>query len=58
MKYRDGGIITKDENNKACGALVKDAGYSEEWYGRIVNETGDHYEIPSAEVNNIKLSKI
>lgn len=43
VKYRDGYIITKDENNKACGCNPAAANVPEDWRDRIVQDTKDHY---------------
>jgi len=43
MKYLDGNIKYADPNNR--NPIVKWPGYSEEWYRRIVKETGDHFRV-------------
>jgi len=42
-KYMDGNIKTKDGDKQ--NPIVKQPGYGEEWYKRIVNETGDHFKV-------------
>lgn len=42
-KYMDGNIKTKDGDKQ--NPKVKQPGYGEEWYRRIVNETGDHFKV-------------
>lgn len=59
-RFRDGGVVHSKtvEESPGCGCDVQAEGYQADgnaWYGRIVNETGSHYEIPdSIEVNTRK----
>jgi hypothetical protein len=53
MKYRDGYVITAQDDNQACGCSVANAPYSQEWYTRIVDDTGDHYKVPPASANKM-----
>jgi len=43
MKYLDGNIKYVDPNNR--NPIVNWPGYGEEWYRRIVKETGDHFRV-------------
>ena len=47
MKYRDGYIISADDDNQACGCAPANAPYSNQWNDRIVKDTGNHYRVPS-----------
>ena len=48
MKYRDGYVISVNDENQACGCSPANAPYSSQWYDRIVKDTGDHYLVPAA----------
>jgi len=49
MKYRDGYAITPNTDSQSCGCSVANVPYSQEWYNRIVQDTGDHYKyVPTA----------
>jgi len=48
MKYRDGYVITPNPDMAACGCSVGSEGYSEQWYGRVISDTGDRYLDPSS----------
>lgn len=48
MKYRDGYVITPNPEMAACGCDVGSAPYSNQWYGRIVTDTGDRYLDPTS----------
>jgi dipeptidase len=43
VKYRDGYVIKESKNNLACGCSVSNGAYPQNWYDRIVADTGDHY---------------
>jgi len=43
VKFRDGYVIKPDPDNKACGCSAASAGYTQDWYDRIVRDTKDHY---------------
>jgi dipeptidase len=45
VKYRDGYVITGSTQNPACGCNFADAGYPQQWYDRIVRNTGAHYYV-------------
>jgi dipeptidase len=48
-KYMDGNIKTKvevPEGYKYHVPTLKQPGYGEEWYRKIVEETGDHFKMP------------
>jgi len=50
-KYMDGNIKEKSEvpeGYKYYPAKLKQPGYGEEWYRRIVEDTGDHFKMPGA----------
>ena len=47
MKYRDGYVISTDDNNQACGCSPANAPYSNQWNDRIVKDTGNHYRVPA-----------
>lgn len=47
MKYRDGYVISVDNDNQACGCAPANAPYSLDWNNRIVKDTGDHYRVPA-----------
>jgi dipeptidase len=50
-KYMDGNIKTPvavPEGYKYVSPTVKQPGYGEDWYRRIVEETGDHFLLPGA----------
>lgn len=51
MKYMDGNIKTKKpvpSNHKYVNPDVKQPGYSEEWYRKIVESTGDQFKVKGA----------
>jgi dipeptidase len=43
VKYRDGYIITANNENKACGCNSVGQEYPQQWFDRIISDTGDHY---------------
>lgn len=43
VKYRDGYIITANNENKACGCNSVGQAYPNQWFDRIISDTGDHY---------------
>lgn len=43
VKYRDGYVVTKDDQAKSCGCNAKGASYPQPWFDRIVRDTQDHY---------------
>ena len=48
-KYMDGNVKTKidvPEGYKYHNAKLKQPGYGDEWYKRIVEDTGDHFKMP------------
>jgi hypothetical protein len=47
VKYRDGYVFTPNENSNNCGCSVGNGPYPQAWYDRIVEDTGDHYKVPS-----------
>jgi dipeptidase len=50
-KYMDGNIKTKMEVPEGYiyySPAVKQPGYGEDWYRKIVEETGDHFKMPGA----------
>jgi hypothetical protein len=51
MKYMDGNIKTKrpvPSNHKYITPDVKQPGYGEEWYRKIVETTGDQFKVIGA----------
>jgi dipeptidase len=46
VKYRDGYVITADAMSTSCGCAPVSAGYPQQWYDRIVKDTGKHYLQP------------
>jgi dipeptidase len=48
VRFRDFHIITAEPGEASCGCDAKEAGLSEAVKKRIVDETGSHYEVPSA----------
>lgn len=48
VKYRDGYIVTANADSKACGCTAASAGYPQDWYDRIVTDTGAHYAVVSS----------
>lgn len=59
VRFRDGYEITVNQDDPECGCDVADVPYPEQWYDRIVDETGDHYaDIPDeAEATAVKKPK-
>lgn len=49
VKYRDGYVTTAAPNVPVCGCNTQSAKYSDEWYDRIADETGDFYVVPDDE---------
>ncbi len=50
-KYMDGNIKEKvdvPEGYKYHNPKLKQPGYGEDWYKKIVEETGDHFKMPGA----------
>jgi hypothetical protein len=48
MKYMDGNIKTKNDvkdGYKMANPTVVQPGYGEEWYRRIIKETGNQFEV-------------
>lgn len=43
VKYRDGYVFKESPTNLACGCSVSNGAYPQNWYDRIVADTGDHY---------------
>jgi len=43
VTYRDGYVITESPTENSCGCSVESGPYSQQWYDRIVEDTGDHY---------------
>jgi len=54
-KYLDGNVKSRNPKNKI--PLISTPGYGNDWYKRIVDETGDRYLVPSSEVG-LKGSKL
>lgn len=48
VKYRDGYITTADPQFPVCGCQSNNLKYQDEWYDRIITDTGDHYLEPSS----------
>lgn len=44
VRYRDGYKITPNSDAANCGCNSVQAGYDQDWYDRIVSDTGDHYK--------------
>lgn len=55
MKYRDGYVITPS-NDPGCGCNVGNVAYSNQWYGRIIGDTGNRYLDPTCVDNKKKLT--
>jgi dipeptidase len=55
MKFRDGYVITPSTTNQACGCSAASCPYSSEWYARIVEDTGDHYKVPTETVKSLNV---
>lgn len=53
MKFMDGNVKTTDDREfKTNGTRVvrlKQPGYSEEWYRKLIEETGDKFKVPESE---------
>ena len=47
VKYRDGYITTADPQFPVCGCQTNNLQYQDNWYDRIVADTGDLYLYPS-----------
>jgi len=54
VKYRDGYITTAAPANPVCGCSTNSAKYQDSWYGRIVEDAGDKYLMPTTTSNNLK----
>lgn len=46
VKYRDGYITVASAVSPVCGCSTSSARYQDQWYDRIVSDTGDHYVVP------------
>ena len=46
VKYRDGYIITQNQDDLSCGCDVGNGPYPQEWYDDIAKSTGKHLEVP------------
>jgi dipeptidase len=46
VKYRDGYVTLPDPKNPVCGCSTSSLPYEEEWYNRVVEDTGDRYLYP------------
>ena len=46
VKFRDGYVTTASDTAPVCGCHSQSAGYQDEWYNRIVDDTGDVYLVP------------
>lgn len=62
VKYRDGYVTTADPKNPVCGCSTSSLPYEEEWYNRVVEDTGDRYLYPEdgdapIDVGRIAISK-
>ena len=51
VRFRDFHIITEQVNEASCGCNAKEPGLSNEVKKRIIDETGDHYEVPAGSVS-------
>jgi dipeptidase len=59
VKYRDGYVITENKDSSPCGCNAASAGYPQQWYDRIVQDTGNHYAKPiSGNVKNVHLAPV
>ena len=47
VKYRDGFVTTANPKVPVCGCDTGDVDYKQDWYDRIVEDTGDRYLIPA-----------
>jgi hypothetical protein len=56
VKYHDGYITTAAPAVPVCGCKVDDAGYSAEWYDRIIEENGERYLVPAEDASKSSLS--
>jgi dipeptidase len=63
VKYRDGYITTPNPAVPVCGCSTSSLPYEEEWYDRVVEDTGDRYLYPDdsnftpPDVNRVTISK-
>lgn len=46
VKYRDGYVTVAAPDVPVCGCSTSSVKYQDEWYNRIVDDTGDLYEVP------------
>jgi len=47
VKFRDGYVITANSASKNCGCSASNQAYPQDWFDRIVTDTGAHYAVPS-----------
>lgn len=57
VKFRDGYIITPNPTDPACGCSVASQGYPQQWYDRIVRDTGLHYYTPGSGESAVKAER-
>ena len=57
VKYRDGYITTASTQAPVCGCTTNNLPYQDQWYDRIVVDTGDRYLTPTASDAQITISR-
>ena len=54
VKFRDGYITTPSAASPVCGCQSQSAPYQDDWYNRIVEDTGDIYLVPPQDEATLK----
>eukprot|EP00604_Paraphysomonas_vestita_P001968 CAMPEP_0174821440 /NCGR_PEP_ID=MMETSP1107-20130205/8101_1 /TAXON_ID=36770 /ORGANISM="Paraphysomonas vestita, Strain GFlagA" /LENGTH=519 /DNA_ID=CAMNT_0016038461 /DNA_START=151 /DNA_END=1710 /DNA_ORIENTATION=+ len=63
VKYRDGYVTTPNPLVPVCGCSTSSLAYEEEWYNRVIEDTGDRYLYPDdssftpPDINRVTISK-
>ena len=47
VTFQDGSMASEDPNDHLCGCAKTAPQWSDEWLVKVVNDTGDHYRLPS-----------
>lgn len=58
VKYRDGYVTTASPEVPVCGCSVSSLPYEQEWYNRIVEDTGDRYLYPDDSVTPPDIDRV
>jgi len=49
VTFADGLTATKKEDDGMCGCTKKGTEFTDEWLGKVVKDTGDHYRLPGGD---------